>query len=90
MQMDSQTFTLKSNNTEAEQDLSDPAGRGSKQAGSEVGKENRPGQEGTEGIGSGSHNLPRVKLELPISESDRKTTILWCSGRDFQRTALRF
>ncbi|HXY83324.1 MAG TPA: hypothetical protein VEH56_06340, partial [Candidatus Saccharimonadales bacterium] len=52
MQMGSQTFTLRSSNTEAEQVPSDPAGRGSKPAGSEVGKENRTGREGTEDTGS--------------------------------------
>jgi hypothetical protein len=66
MQMDSQTFTLKSSNTEEEQDPSDLAERELKPAGSEVGKENRTGREGTEGTGNGSHNLPRSKLTTHI------------------------
>jgi hypothetical protein len=66
MLMDSQTFTLKSSNTEEEQDPLDLGEPGLKPAGSEVGKENRTGREGTEGIGNGGRNLPRSKLTTHI------------------------
>ncbi len=64
MRMDSQTSTPKSSNTEAEQGLSDPAGRGSKPAGNEVGKESRTKREETEG--TGSHNFSGSNPELTI------------------------
>ena len=88
MLMDSQTFTLKSSNTEEEQDPLDPAEPGLKPAGSEVGKENRTGREGTEG--TGSHNLAHSKLELPNSESDRKKRFCGAPGGIFSERLFAF